>query len=141
VQDNNLFIFFLFNKHRLVGSGTLGSIGLGAFIGFLITVVMGILFPGAGYIIGGFLGGIVAGLIARSALGGVFAGFLSGIGGAVILVILALIGSIISFQSDWGFFGALVSGIADVALSIIVAVVVAVVSIIGGFIGGFLSRG
>ena len=45
----------------------LGSIWLGAFVGFLLTVVIAFLFPGIGHLVGGFIGGLVAGLIARGA--------------------------------------------------------------------------
>lgn len=118
----------------------MGSIGLGAFIGFLITVALGIIFPGAGHILGAFLGGIVAGLIARGIIGGTIAGILSGVFSAIILVILAFFGFALHAEANLGFIGALVSGIAGAALSIIVGVVGAVASAIGGFIGGLMSR-
>ena len=58
---------------------SLGSIWLGAFVGFLVVLVFGFLFPGIGHLIGGFIGGIVAGLIAKGAGRGLIAGFLAGI--------------------------------------------------------------
>ena len=45
----------------------MGSIWLGAFVGFLVVLVLGFLFPGIGHLLGGFIGGIVAGLIAKGA--------------------------------------------------------------------------
>jgi hypothetical protein len=50
------------------------SVGLGAFVGFLVTVGLGIVYPGVGHLLGGFIGGIIAGLVARGILGGSFAG-------------------------------------------------------------------
>jgi hypothetical protein len=46
----------------------MGSIWLGAFVGFLITLVLGWLFPGIGHLIGGFIGGLAAGVIARGGM-------------------------------------------------------------------------
>ena len=42
---------------------TLGSIGFGVLVGFIITVTLSVIYPGLGYILGGFIGGIVAGLL------------------------------------------------------------------------------
>ena len=61
----------------------MGSIGLGAFVGFIVTVILSIMYPGIGYILGGFLGGLIAGLIARGVLGGAIAGFLAGVFSAI----------------------------------------------------------
>ena len=69
----------------------LGSIWLGAFVGFLVTVVIAFLFPGVGHLVGGFLGGLVAGLVARGVGKGLIAGFLAGIFGGIIIAILSLL--------------------------------------------------
>lgn len=74
---------------------TLSSIGLGAFIGFIITVILGIIYPGVGHIFGGFIGGLIAGLIARGIIGGAIAGFLAGVLSAITLSILAFLGFVV----------------------------------------------
>jgi len=60
------------------------NLWLGAFVGFLITLLFGWLFPGVGHLISGLIGGFAAGIIARGGmLKEALAGFLAGIfGGA-----------------------------------------------------------
>ncbi len=69
----------------------MGSIWLGAFVGFLVMVVLAFLFPGIGSLIGLFIGGLVAGLVARGIFKGLIAGFLAGIFGGIIIAILAIL--------------------------------------------------
>jgi hypothetical protein len=38
----------------------MGSLRLGAFVGFVITLLLGWLFSGIGHLIGGFIGGLLA---------------------------------------------------------------------------------
>ena len=63
----------------------MGSIWLGAFVGFLVILVLAFLFPGIGHLVGGFIGGLVAGLVARGVGRGLVAGFLAGIFGGIII--------------------------------------------------------
>ena len=121
----------------------LGSIGLGAFVGFIITVVLGIIFPGVGHIFGGFIGGLIAGLIARGIIGGAIAGFLAGVFSAIVLAILAFLGFVFFGGITYGFLGALFGGISRFSTGIIVlilGVLATVVSAIGGLIGGAVTR-
>ncbi len=75
------------------GGDFMGSLWLGALVGFLITLVLGWLFPGIGHLIGGLIGGFVAGIIARGGiLTGALAGFLAGIFGGIIITLLAVVG-------------------------------------------------
>jgi hypothetical protein len=48
----------------------MGRFGLGIFIGFVVTVVISLMYPGIGHIGGGLLGGLISGLIVRGALKG-----------------------------------------------------------------------
>jgi len=74
-----------------VGSANLRNLWLAAFVGFLVTVVLGAAVP----IIGHLIGGLVAGLIAGGSIGrGALAGFLAGIFGGIIIAILIIVGSI-----------------------------------------------
>jgi uncharacterized protein YqgC (DUF456 family) len=43
----------------------MGNLWLGAFVGFLVTLILGWMSPGLGHLIGGFIGGFVAGLILK----------------------------------------------------------------------------
>ena len=74
-----------------------GSFWLAVFVGFVLMVVLGFV-P----VIGPLVAGLVAGLIAG---GGVWnggkAGFLSGLLGAVILSVLAIIGSYVPARNFW----------------------------------------
>ena len=85
----------------------MGSIWLGAFVGFLVVLVLGFLFPGIGHTGGSFISGIVAGLIMKSAGRGLIAGFLAGIFGGIIIAILAIVGLAIVGGVATGFAGAL----------------------------------
>jgi hypothetical protein len=93
---------------------SLASVGLGALIGFLVIVVLGIMFPGVGHLLGALLGGFV--------------------------VIFSFFGFAFYGGSNYGFLGALVGGIVGTALSIIIGIIATIVSAIGGFIGGAITR-
>jgi len=113
-----------------------GSIGLGAFVGFLLLIFLGFI-P----ILGALIAGVVAGLIARGAGRGAAAGFVAGILGAVVVALLltvggAAIGGIFGLAGLGGLLGGLVGG-AGVLLSLGNAIV----CLIGGLIGGALRRG
>jgi hypothetical protein len=78
---------------RKNGGNFMGSLWLGALVGFIITLAIGWLFPGIGHLIGGLIGGFIAGIIARGGiLTGALAGFLAGIFGGIIITILAIAG-------------------------------------------------
>jgi hypothetical protein len=86
------------------GGDFMGSIWLGAFVGFLTTLLLGWLFPGIGHLIGGLIGGFAAGIIARGGmLKGALAGFLAGIFGGIIITILAVVGLAIVEESQAGY--------------------------------------
>jgi hypothetical protein len=113
-----------------------GSIGLGAFVGFLLLIFLGFI-P----ILGALIAGLVAGLIARGAGRGAAAGFVAGIVGAVVVALLltvggAAIGGLFGLAGLGGLLGGLVGG-AGVLLSLGNAIV----CLIGGLIGGALRRG
>jgi hypothetical protein len=117
-------------------AGPRGSIGLGAFVGFLLLVFLGFI-P----ILGALIAGLVAGLIARGAGRGAAAGFVAGILGAVVIALLltvggATIGGLFGLAGLGGLLGGLVGG-AGVLLSLGNAIV----CLIGGLIGGALRRG
>jgi hypothetical protein len=113
-----------------------GSIGLGAFVGFLLLIFLGFI-P----VLGALIAGIVAGLIARGAGRGAAAGFVAGILGAVIVALLltaggATIGGLFGLASLGGLLGGLVGGAA-----VLLSLGNAIVCLIGGLIGGALRRG
>jgi hypothetical protein len=113
-----------------------GSIGLGAFVGFLLLIFIGVI-P----ILGALIAGFVAGLIARGAGRGAVAGFVAGILGAVIVALLltvggATIGGIFGSAGLGGLFGGLVGGAA-----VLLSLGNAIVCLFGGLIGGALRRG
>jgi|WetSurMetagenome_2_1015567.scaffolds.fasta_scaffold03158_9 hypothetical protein len=64
-----------FPNKRKVNGDFMASLWVGAFVGFVITLLLGLLFPGIGHLIGGFIGGFVAAIIAR---GGMLRGSISG---------------------------------------------------------------
>lgn len=137
-DKRQVFIFFFLYCQSLVIS--LGSVGLGTFVGFLITVILGIMYPGVGHILGGLLGGLIAGLIARGMFGGSIAGFAAGVLSAVALAFIALIGFAWYGGANYGVLGAFLGGIVGTALSIIISVVAVIASTIGGFFGGLVTR-
>jgi hypothetical protein len=113
-----------------------GSIGLGAFAGFLLLIFLGFI-P----ILGALIAGFVAGLIARGAGRGAAAGFVAGILGAVIVALLltvggAAIGELLGLSGLGGLVGGLVGGAA-----VLLSLGNAIVCLIGGLIGGALRRG
>lgn len=68
-------------------SGERGSLWLGAFVGFLVIVFLGLWLP----VVAQFIGGIVAGVIAKGGAGrGALAGFLEGIFGGIIVAVFAV---------------------------------------------------
>ncbi len=84
-----------------------GSIGLGAFAGFLLLVFLGFI-P----ILGALIAGLVSGLIARGAGRGAAAGFLAGIAGAIILTfVLSIGGAALGAIFGQAGLGALIGGI------------------------------
>jgi len=74
-----------------------GSLWLGTFVGFLITLILGFLFLGIVHLIGGLIvGGFVAGIIAWGGLlRGALAGFLAGIFGGKMAAIFAILGLVV----------------------------------------------
>jgi len=106
-----------------------GSFWLAVAVGFVLMVVLGF-----APVIGPLVAGLIAGLIAG---GGVWnggkAGFLSGLLGAVILSVMAIIGSTFLL----GIFG-LVAGLGIAGALIILALYHAVLGLIGGVVGGLL---
>jgi hypothetical protein len=65
----------------------LRNLWCGAFVGFVVTLILGWMFPGIGHLIGGLIGGFVAGLIAGEGMGrGALAGFIAGIFGGSLLL-------------------------------------------------------
>lgn len=118
----------------------MGNVGLGTFVGFLITMILSIMYPGVGHILGGLLGGLIAGLIAGGMFGGSIAGFASGVLSSVAMAFIAMIGFAWFGGSTYGILGAFVGGIVGTALSIIISGVAVVASAIGGFFGGLVTR-
>ncbi len=47
---------------------------LGVFVGFIITLMLGLNYPGIGHLFGGFIGGLIAGAIVRGVGRGLVAG-------------------------------------------------------------------
>jgi hypothetical protein len=124
--------------------GSMGNLWLGAFVGFLVTLILGWMFPGIGHLVGGLIGGFVAGLIAGGGMmKGALAGFLAGIFGGIIIAILAFIGLALVGGIAGGILGGIFGGIAGLAIGIIAiifAIFGAIASTIGGLIGGLLAR-
>jgi len=131
--------FYLFSPKPIDGV-TVSSIGLAALIGLLLTVVLGIIYPGWGHLLGAFVGGIVAGLITRGIIGGSVAGLLAGIFSAIVLAVFAFFGFIIHGAIAYGFFGAILGGLAGIIYAIFAGIVATVISVIGGLIGGAITR-
>lgn len=139
----HITLFFSLSIWNGNGDYGLASIGLGALVGFIITVALGIIYPGLGYILGAFVGGIIAGVIARGIIGGAIAGFIAGVFSAIALAILAFLGFVAYGGLTHGFLGVLFGGLAGLALGIIVLIIgvfATVLSAIGGFIGGAVTR-
>ncbi len=117
-----------------------GNIGLGILIGFIVTVGVGIIYPGWGFLLGAFIGGLVAGLIARGIIAGSIAGTLSGLASAIIIGILGFLHVIVVETVQYGFLGFIFGGLAGIVLGIILLILVTILSAIGGFVGGALTR-
>ena len=105
-----------------------GSIWLGAFVGFVITLFLSSLFPGIGHLIGGSIGGLAAGIIARGGmLNGAIAGFLAGIFGGIIIAILAIVGLAAVGGVTGGILSGLLGGLIGLAVGVI-AIILAILS-------------
>ena len=117
----------------------MGRFGLGIFVGFVVTVVISLMYPGIGHIGGGLLGGFIAGLIVRGAFKGAFAGFVVGVLSAILLGLIALTGFAWAGGEGYGLLGVFLAGIVGTALSILVSIVATVASVIAGFFGGLIS--
>jgi|APHig6443717817_1056837.scaffolds.fasta_scaffold531500_2 hypothetical protein len=106
-----------------------GSFWLAVAVGFVLMVILGFV-P----VIGPLVAGLVAGLIAGGDVwNGGKAGFLSGLAGAVILSVLAIIGSTFLL----GIFG-LIAGLGIAMTLIILALYHAALGLTGGIIGVLL---
>ena len=128
-----------------------GRLWQGVFVGFIIVIVLGLLFHFTGHVVGGVIGGITAAVIAKGGtLRGMLAGGLVGIFGGIIIIVVTVAGSrvfvgIVSmFSLLFGVFGdslgrlhgLWILGIAAITL----AAFGAIASTIGGFIGGLISK-
>lgn len=114
----------------------MGSIWIGAFIGFVVTVALSILHVGfwLSYLAGGFLAG--------SWLEEWEEGPLQAFGG-IILAILESIGLIVVGTLTGGFVGGLnglLNGVIVGIVLLVLAIGGAIVSAIGGLFGGLLAR-
>ena len=109
-----------------------GNFWLGAFVGFVLMVLLGNPLP----VLGPLFGGFVAGLVARGGIvNGAKAGFIAGIFGAlVVLVIGMIVGTL--FAGPFGFLIAL--GIGGILL--FTALYFAVLCLAGGALGGLIGR-
>jgi hypothetical protein len=109
-----------------------GNFWLGALVGWILMLILTPLLPVLGPLIGGF----VAGLIAKGGFWyGGKAGFVAGIFGVIVVVILLLIGSTLLL----GVFGFLTS--LGIGLVLIVAgLYFALLGFLGGVIGGSLGK-
>jgi hypothetical protein len=124
-----------------------GRVLLGAFAGFVFSLVigipLGIILPFIGVLIGMFAGGFIAGAMAGGVGRGAIAGLLAGLLGAAVIVVLALVGATLlgGFFSliIHGHFGSLV-GLAIGVIGGILAAVGTAISLVGGIIGGALTR-
>lgn len=83
-----------YGGHAHLGSegDCMGSLWLGAFVGFLAKLILEWMFPGIGHLVGGLIGGFVAGLMAGGVGRGALAGFLAGIFGEIIFAIFVFTG-------------------------------------------------
>ncbi len=121
----------------------MSNVGLGVLVGFLVTVSLSIMYPGVGFLFGGFVGGIIAGLVAKGALGGTMAGLLSGIFSSIAVAILTFLKFMVEGAITNGALGFVFGGLAGLGLGIIVLVVGILVSLISasaGLIGGAITR-
>jgi len=119
-------------------SDELGSLFLGAFVGFLIIAFAGAVLPIIAHLIGGFF----AGLIARRGMAkGALAGLIAGVLGGFIATILLISG----LMSLSGLLGKLIEGFMTEALGVAIRIVAillnvfgAVVAVAGGLLGGLV---
>jgi hypothetical protein len=117
-------------RYRTAGV-KMGNLWLGAFVGFLVTVLLGWIIPGLGLLAGHLIGGLVAGVIARGGIGrGALAGFLAGIFGGIILAVIAIIAT----GTIGGILGGLFGGILGVLTGVVLGIIAIIVSIVGGII-------
>lgn len=121
----------------------MGNFWLGVFVGFLIILFLGLVFPLFGHLAGGFAGGLVAGFLAKGRRGrGALAGFLAGVFGGMLIAVFAFMG--IAFAGSLSVGGGvigLLDGLADLSVgvrAIIFAIIGAGASTVGGFIGRML---
>ncbi len=105
-----------------------GSFWLAVAVGFVLMVILGF-----APVIGPLVAGLIAGLIAGGGIwNGGKAGFMSGLLGAIILSVLAILGSTFLL----GIFG-LVAGLGIAVTLIVLALYHAVLGMIGGCIGDY----
>jgi hypothetical protein len=114
-------IFYIGCDHQKRNKGdSVESLWPGAFVGFVVTLILGWMFPGLGHLIGGLVGGFVAGLIAGGGMGkGALAGFLAGIFGGIIIAVLAFTGLVLVGGFAAGILGGIFGGLAGLAVGFI----------------------